>query len=195
MSSDGQIVSNGKRQARRVCVIMPMDKSKYPVNWSQISLEIKERAGWICEQCKKQCRKPGEPFDSHTRTLTVAHINHVESDCRDDNLIALCAPCHLRYDAPRKALQRIVAKRARRMTMAPGLSVDRHQPRQPYRTWYLTRLYFWNSDKSQVLYLYIVSDENGVQVSSSSSRPGAIEEAMQSPKFSGLPVRFVANEK
>ena len=33
-----------------------------------------------------------------TFTLTVAHLNHVPSDCRAENLRALCAPCHCRYD-------------------------------------------------------------------------------------------------
>ena len=32
--------------------------------------------------------------------LTVAHLNHIPEDCRPENLRALCAPCHLRYDAP-----------------------------------------------------------------------------------------------
>ena len=92
---------------------MPMDRSKYPDDWEQIALAIKEAAGWKCESCGKQCRKPGEPFDTHRRTLTVAHINHTEADCREENLVALCAGCHLRYDAPMKRLRRIVAKRAK----------------------------------------------------------------------------------
>lgn len=32
--------------------------------------------------------------------LTVAHLNHRPEDCSPKNLRALCAPCHLRYDAP-----------------------------------------------------------------------------------------------
>lgn len=32
-------------------------------------------------------------------TLTVAHLNHQPHDCRRENLAALCAPCHCRYDA------------------------------------------------------------------------------------------------
>lgn len=32
--------------------------------------------------------------------LTVAHLNHVEADCRDENLKAMCQRCHLRYDVP-----------------------------------------------------------------------------------------------
>ena len=30
---------------------MPMDRSKYPKNWEEISLSIRERAGWVCEWC------------------------------------------------------------------------------------------------------------------------------------------------
>lgn len=35
----------------------------------------------------------------HRFTLTVAHMNHNPSDCDPNNLKALCAPCHLAYDA------------------------------------------------------------------------------------------------
>lgn len=78
---------------------MPMDKKRYPANWKQIALAKKESVGWICENCGMQCRKPGEKFDSHVRTLTVHHINHTPEDCRLENLIALCSGCHLRADA------------------------------------------------------------------------------------------------
>ena len=77
---------------------MPVDWSKYPANWKAIALAVKEKAGWRCERCAKQCRRPGEPFDTHKRTLTVAHLNHIEMDCRPENLEAMCAPCHLQYD-------------------------------------------------------------------------------------------------
>ncbi len=30
--------------------------------------------------------------------LTVAHLNHVAGDDRDENLLALCQWCHLNYD-------------------------------------------------------------------------------------------------
>lgn len=90
---------------------MPVDWSKYPEDWKSIATNLKESVGWICEACGKQCRRPGEAFTTHKNTLTVAHINHTESDCRPSNLIALCAPCHLAYDAPRKKLDRIVKKR------------------------------------------------------------------------------------
>lgn len=82
---------------------MPMDYKQYPKNWKQIAFKIKEDSGWICAECGKHCRKPGEPFDTHKRTLTVAHLNHTPSDIRPENLKPLCAPCHLRYDAKHHA--------------------------------------------------------------------------------------------
>ena len=85
---------------------MPMEAKRYPANWKQIAREKKDSTGWCCEFCGKQCRKPGEPFDTHTRTLTVAHMNHIPEDCRPENLRALCAPCHLRYDASHHAQTR-----------------------------------------------------------------------------------------
>jgi len=99
---------------------VPVDWSKYPPNWTEIATAIKDAAGWRCEGCGKQCRFPGEPFDTHRRTLTVAHINHVEMDCADENLVALCPKCHFAYDENRKRMQRLARKRiknSKRLTL------------------------------------------------------------------------------
>lgn len=88
---------------------MPMQRELYPPDWEEIAFAKKERAGWKCEACGKQCRKPGEPFDTHKNTLTVSHQDHNPANCSDENLRALCAPCHLKYDA-----QHHVETRARR---------------------------------------------------------------------------------
>lgn len=85
---------------------MPVDWSRYPPDWPAIARAVKDAADWRCEACGLQCRRPGEPFDTHRRTLTVAHLDHNPANCDRDNLKALCAPCHLRYDAPRKAADR-----------------------------------------------------------------------------------------
>ncbi|MDJ0703514.1 MAG: HNH endonuclease [Leptolyngbyaceae cyanobacterium MO_188.B28] len=99
---------------------------EYPNNWKDIAQKQKERANWTCQHCGKICRKPGEsipnfiaryfggdiwlgidkwgnrPLDitEHPRKwmLTVAHRNHQPADCSDENLIALCLPCHGRMD-------------------------------------------------------------------------------------------------
>ena len=41
--------------------------------------------------------------------LTVAHLNHRPSDCRAENLRALCAPCHCRYDLSQMDLKRQIS--------------------------------------------------------------------------------------
>lgn len=90
---------------------MPYNKALYPKDWDKIALDVKERANWKCQFCGKQCRKPGEPFDTHTRTLTVAHMDHRPMNIKPDNLKALCAPCHLRYDAQHHAETRRAKRR------------------------------------------------------------------------------------
>jgi len=89
---------------------MPMNYELYPDNWEAIARAVKEEADWMCECCGKQCRRPDEAFDTHKRTLTVSHKNHVESDCRPENLTASCAPCHLKYDAQHHARSRAKKK-------------------------------------------------------------------------------------
>ena len=78
---------------------MPMQRELYPPDWDAIAHAKKQSAGWKCEECGKQCRKPVEAFRGHKYTLTVAHLDHNPANCSPDNLKALCAPCHLRYDA------------------------------------------------------------------------------------------------
>ena len=83
---------------------MPMEKGRYPADWKRIALAAKEAAEWKCQQCGKQCRMPGERLDTpgkagHQFTLTVHHKDHQPENCSVENLIALCAPCHLKADA------------------------------------------------------------------------------------------------
>ena len=75
---------------------MPMKRELYPAEWNRIAEEKKEAAGWKCERCGMQCRKPGEKFDTHKRTLTVHHIDRDPRNCKPENLTALCAGCHLK---------------------------------------------------------------------------------------------------
>lgn len=89
---------------------MPVDWSKYPKNWKEIAFQIKEECDWQCELCGKQCRRPGEKFDTHKRTATVMHCNHIEMDVDPANLRCACAPCHLKYDAKHHAKNRKMKK-------------------------------------------------------------------------------------
>ena len=105
---------------------MPVDWARYPVNWNDIALAIKEAADWRCRDCGMQCRRPGEPFDTHRRTMSVHHIGvdradgtpgdmHDKQDCRTENLIALCARCHLARDLPSHMQNAARTRRAKRI--------------------------------------------------------------------------------
>lgn len=101
---------------------MPMQRELYPSNWEAIALAKKQASEWKCEVCGKQCRKPGEPFMTHKDTLTVAHLDHNPANCAGENLKAMCAPCHLRYDAIHHA-----ETRKRRRTNISTMDEDRLQ--------------------------------------------------------------------
>lgn len=111
---------------------MPMQRDLYPENWEAIALAVKDEAKWTCEQCGRPCRRPGEsPLDFMARiatgklsecrviadyleaptryTLTVSHTDHRPENCDRNNLRALCAPCHCRYD--NRPEQRAIKKR------------------------------------------------------------------------------------
>lgn len=78
-------------------------RDRYPEDWAEIALFVKEANLWICQGCGRQCLRPGEQVNIPTRaeraryTLTIAHadsIYHAPAVL----LLALCAPCHIRYD-------------------------------------------------------------------------------------------------
>lgn len=87
---------------------MPMDRTRYPPNWAEISLARREQAGWQCEWCGAKHKEP-HPITGSKVVLTVAHLGtplpdgtpvskYDTMDCRPENLAALCQRCHLRYD-------------------------------------------------------------------------------------------------
>ena len=44
---------------------MTWDRKLYPDNWEEIALKVKTEAKWICEECGRPCRKPGEKIQDH----------------------------------------------------------------------------------------------------------------------------------
>jgi hypothetical protein len=114
---------------------MPMNRSLYPKDWEIIATEVKEAANWECQECGRPCRKPGQAWCDFVHelmqtcdltwyyqtyeekgqgivekpqrfTLTVAHLDHVPSNCDRANLKALCSGCHLKYDVGQMALKK-----------------------------------------------------------------------------------------
>ena len=65
---------------------------------------------------------PSRTFGWKTRTitvvLTVAHLNHVAGDDRDENLKALCQWCHLNYDQSHHRETRSKRKDSKRALLA-----------------------------------------------------------------------------
>ena len=79
----------------------------YGPDWTEISLEVRERAGWRCEgspafpDCRAEQDRP-HPVTGSTVVLTVAHLDHdpANNGAPGDrpNLRALCQRCHLWHD-------------------------------------------------------------------------------------------------
>ena len=65
----------------------------YPENWILIAERLKMKVGGKCEHCEH----PHDP--SVGRTLTVHHLDGDKSNCREENLVALCQRCHLSIQA------------------------------------------------------------------------------------------------
>jgi len=78
---------------------MPADQSLYPPDWTEIAARIKADADYICQRCGRQCYRPGQPCVNRAHVMSVHHLDHDPSNSDPNNLIALCAPCHLRLDA------------------------------------------------------------------------------------------------
>jgi len=86
---------------------MPKPK-RYPDNWREIALSVKENAGWRCTKCRQQCLRPGKQSgltksERCALTLTVHHRNRIPEDNRLENLVALCTACHLSYHNRRES--------------------------------------------------------------------------------------------
>ena len=75
----------------------------YPKSWTEISLAVKQAAGWKCSECGRQCYQQGNFPPSWTTsqrkayTLQIHHWNRKPSENRPENLVVLCTGCHLSY--------------------------------------------------------------------------------------------------
>lgn len=98
---------------------MPVDMSRYPVEWKRVIVpRIAKRAGGRCEctgecgkhegRCTARNRRP-HPVTGSISVFTVAHLGipypdgrpgnkHDKQDCRDENLKHMCNACHLNFD-------------------------------------------------------------------------------------------------
>lgn len=106
---------------------MPIQHSRYPVNWPAVAAWLKEQADWTCQECGLKCRRPGEPVD-RTRLCTVAHV-YPESHAPDAEVVCvmvLCFRCHLRFDAAHSARQMRLYHRRFHMALPAGWALHTH---------------------------------------------------------------------
>jgi 5-methylcytosine-specific restriction endonuclease McrA len=108
--------------------IQPENRKRYPKDWPQISLSIRERAGWKCEGTPQFPACRGEHGEPHPVTgsivvLTVSHTDHTPENCDPANLRALCQRCHLNWDRPHHMANRQARKRREAATMELALTV------------------------------------------------------------------------
>lgn len=109
---------------------MPWDRRLYPDDWQAVADAIKREVDYVCERCGLQCRRPGEPFDTHRRTMSVAHFpDPTPTNTDRSNLQGLCSACHLQLDAPMHARHARYGRRSTDPTYQPPLFEGLH----PYR--------------------------------------------------------------
>lgn len=113
---------------------MPFDASRYPKDWKDISLRIRDRDGWRCKFCGAKHREPN-PATGNTVILTVAHLGvphadgtpgdvHDKMDVREENLVALCQRCHLRYDGKEHAQNAARTRLRKRVERGQPMLID-----------------------------------------------------------------------
>lgn len=105
--------------------IRPENKARYPANWKEIRNKILHRANGMCEwaECgainhsmRQSMAAQKDPVTGELQftmikvVLTIAHLNHVPEDCRDENLMAMCQKHHNQYDAQQRAINRKLRK-------------------------------------------------------------------------------------
>jgi 5-methylcytosine-specific restriction endonuclease McrA len=95
--------------------IRPSERAKYPATWKEISFQVRQAASWCCEQCGVQ---QGTPLvDGYRVGLKTAHVlNPNPSDCREENLRALCQACHNRLEGAMRARHARETRQQRRIS-------------------------------------------------------------------------------
>jgi hypothetical protein len=99
-----------------------MKNMLYPDNWRVLAAEIKDANHWQCQECQRQCRRPGEMWIGWEYELTVAHYDQ----CYEEDavfLACLCVACHFAHDA-RHSWQARLRWRRFRQWQAGQLKID-----------------------------------------------------------------------
>jgi hypothetical protein len=148
--------------------IKPENAAKYPPDWNAVRDRILVRADYRCEferadgsRCNAhngdligrsfEDREQWWPFETALNymettlwypvkvVLTIAHLNHDPTDCRDENLKAGCQLHHLRYDSEHHQETAAATRRLKKSNgeLFPDLTpapVETDTARRPERT-------------------------------------------------------------
>ncbi|MHC0067112.1 hypothetical protein ACWATR_30100 [Nostoc sp. UIC 10890] len=49
-------------------------QSRYPENWSAITLDVKQSVGWHCSKCQLKCIRPGDDTKKLTCSLRMEQM-------------------------------------------------------------------------------------------------------------------------
>jgi hypothetical protein len=52
---------------------MPMNRDRYPPDWADIALALKQSANWTCQNCGRPCRLPGESDEDLIERIESNH--------------------------------------------------------------------------------------------------------------------------
>lgn len=68
----------------------------YSTDWTEeLKRKIRKRDNYTCQKCGKKWKKGMINFDVH-------HKDYNKKNCKENNLITLCHPCHLKTNSNRK---------------------------------------------------------------------------------------------
>ena len=81
----------------------------YPENWSEIATDIKQKASYRCQRCGLQCLTQSQKYPNLSKrikskyTAQVHHWDRQPSNNHLNNLVCLCAACHIHYHRGNKS--------------------------------------------------------------------------------------------
>lgn len=109
------------------------NRDNYPVDWfDTIRPRILKRDNYRCRKCRIANRQLAikengivqplmDDFEidwakrNNKRIikiyLVIAHLNHITSDNKDENLLTLCPTCHFANDLPMNLVKRLMKKK------------------------------------------------------------------------------------
>ena len=96
--------TEARRKAQKLVIVKtkPIKNSnkEYDPNWHDIRKIIYERDNWTCRECNIKCKSKKHP-DTKCK-IQCHHIDYNERNNNSENLITLCASCHMKTNFNRK---------------------------------------------------------------------------------------------